>query len=125
MKLEGRRVVIKGPMELEIERYSLDSEVGNSEFIVRNRYTAISAGTELSIYTGTNPMVYEANSWCNYPHIPGYAGLGEVVAAGSEVDLKPGDLVFHQAHHSGYDKLNQNYSQYTRISNDLLLPEIA
>jgi 2-desacetyl-2-hydroxyethyl bacteriochlorophyllide A dehydrogenase len=125
LNLEGRRVVIKGPLDLEVEKYSIDSDVGNSEFIVKNRYTAISAGTELSIYTGTNPKVYEPNSWCNYPHIPGYAGLGEVIAAGSEVDLKPGDLVFHHAHHSTYDKLYQGYSHYAKISEDLFLPEVS
>jgi len=123
--LEGRRAIIKGPLDLEVERYSIDSNVENSEFIVKNRYTAISAGTELSIYTGTNPKVYEPNSWCNYPHIPGYAGLGEVVAAGSEVDLKPGDLVFHHAHHSTYDKLYDGHSHYAKISGDLFLPEVS
>jgi len=125
LNLEGRRVVVKSPLDLEVEKYSIDSDVGNSEFIVKNRYTAISAGTELSIYTGTNPKVYEPNSWCNYPHIPGYAGLGEVVAAGSEVDLKPGDLVFHHAHHSTYDKLYTGYSHYAKISEDLFLPEVS
>jgi 2-desacetyl-2-hydroxyethyl bacteriochlorophyllide A dehydrogenase len=125
MKLDGRRVVIKGPSDLEVEKYSIESDVGGTEFIVRNRYTAISAGTELSIYTGTNPKVYEPNSWCNYPHVPGYAGLGEVVAAGSEVDLKPGDLVFHQAHHSSYDKLYSGYMHYAKIPHNLLLPEVA
>jgi len=125
MNLEGRRIVIKGPLDIDVEKYSIDSDVGNSEFIVKNRYTAISAGTELSIYTGTNPRVYEPNSWCNYPHVPGYAGLGEVVAAGSEVELKLGDLVFHHAHHSTYDKLYQGYSHYAKISEDLLLPEVA
>jgi 2-desacetyl-2-hydroxyethyl bacteriochlorophyllide A dehydrogenase len=123
--LEGCRTIIKGPLDLEVEKYSIDSDVGSSEFIVKNRYTAISAGTELSIYTGTNPKVYEPNSWCNYPHIPGYAGLGEVVTVGSEVDLKPGDLVFHHAHHSTYDKLYDGYSHYVKISKDLLLPEVS
>lgn len=124
-KLEGRRIVVKGPLNVEVEDYSIDSEVGDSEFIVKNRFTAISAGTELSIYTGTNPKVYDPNSWCYYPHAPGYAGLGEVVAAGSAVDLKSGDLVFHHAHHSTYDKLYSNYSHYVKIREELMLPEVS
>ena len=46
MNLEGRRIVIKGPLDIEVERYSVDSDVGNSEFIVKNRFTAISAGSQ-------------------------------------------------------------------------------
>ncbi|MDA4131477.1 MAG: zinc-binding dehydrogenase [Thaumarchaeota archaeon] len=123
--LQGSRIVIKGPNDLEVEKYSIDSDVGSSEFLVKNKYTAISAGTELSIYTGNNPSVYAPNSWCNYPHVPGYAGLGEVIAAGSEVDLMPGDFVFHHAHHSTYDKLYSGYSHYAKISQELLLPEVS
>lgn len=124
-KLEGRRVVITGPLALKIEKYSIDSPAGESEFIVKNRYTAISAGTELSIYAGTNPRVYEPNSWCNYPHVPGYAGIGEVIAAGSGVDLKEGDFVFHHAHHASYDKLYDGYSHYVKIPEKLVRPEVA
>ncbi len=123
--LEGRRVVVNGPLDLKIESYSMDLDVGESEFIVKNMYTAISAGTELSIYTGTNPKVYESNSWCSYPHVPGYAGLGEVIAAGSGVDLRSGDLVFHHAHHSTYDKLYAGYSPFIKIPENLILPEVA
>jgi 2-desacetyl-2-hydroxyethyl bacteriochlorophyllide A dehydrogenase len=123
--LEGRRAVVTGPLEVKVENYSIDSDVAESEFIVKNRYTAISAGTELSIYTGTNPKVYEPNSWCNYPHVPGYSALGEVVVAGSGVDLKPGDLVFHHGHHATYDKVYAGYSHYVKIPENLLRPEVT
>jgi len=118
-------VVIYAPQDLKVEKYQISSDVRESEFIVRNRYTAISAGTELSIYTGTNPRVYEPNSWCNYPHVPGYAGLGEVVAVGSKVDLKVGDLVFHHAHHSTYDRLYSGFSPYVKLHEILMLPEVS
>lgn len=123
--LEGRRIVINGPLNLKLEDYTIDADLSELEFIVKNRYTAISAGTELSIYTGTNPKVYEPNSWCNYPHVPGYAGLGEVVAAGSDVDVKIGDLVFHHAHHQDYDQLYSGYSHYVKIPESLMFPEVA
>jgi len=123
--LEGRRIVINGPRDLKLENYSIDADIGELEFVVKNHYTAISAGTELSIYTGTNPKVYEPNSWCNYPHVPGYAGLGEVVAAGSGVDLKTGDMVFHHAHHATFDKLYSGYSHYVKITEKLMLPEVS
>src|SRR5271170_8124267 len=126
MNLEGRRIVVKGPLSLDVEKYSIDSEVGNSEFIVKNRFTAISAGTELSIYTGTNPRVYEPGSWCNYPHVPGYAGIGEVIAVGSGVGaLKVGDRVFHHPHHASHDVLDSRYGLFAKVPEGLYLPEVA
>jgi len=99
--LSGRQIVIKGSLDLELQNVEVNSDVGETEVLVKNRYTAISPGTELSIYTGINPEVYEPNTWCNYPHIPGYVGLGEVVALGSSVQgLRVGDAVFHHSHHS-------------------------
>jgi NADPH:quinone reductase-like Zn-dependent oxidoreductase len=91
---KGRQILVKGPNDLELQDVEVDSNIGESEVLVKNRYTAISPGTELSIYTGINPEVYEPNTWCNYPHIPGYVGLGEAVAVGSSVQgIKVGDAV--------------------------------
>jgi len=118
--------VIKGPMDLEVERFDVDLHVGGADVLVKNRYTAISAGTELSIYTGTNPRVYEPGAWCNYPHVPGYAGLGEVAAVGAEVSaLEVGDRVFHHAHHASHDVLDSRYGLFAKVPEDLFLPEVS
>lgn len=126
MIIKGREVVIKGPMDLEISETEVDTDLGETEILVKNRFTAISAGTELSIYTGTNPLVYTPNSWCNYPHVPGYAGLGEVVNVGSSVQgIKRGDAVFHHAHHSEYDRVETRWFPCVKIDRSQLLPEVS
>jgi 2-desacetyl-2-hydroxyethyl bacteriochlorophyllide A dehydrogenase len=127
VKVNGRQVVVRGPRDLHLEDQDLDlANVGKDEVVVRNRYSAISAGTELSIYTGINPKVYEPNSWCNYPFHPGYAGLGEVAAVGTAVNgLDEGDLVFHHAHHASFDVADSGQFPHVKISKEMMLPEVA
>jgi 2-desacetyl-2-hydroxyethyl bacteriochlorophyllide A dehydrogenase len=127
MEFAGERVVIKGPSDVVLERYALSSsDLAESEFMVRNRFTAISSGTELSIYTGANPRAHEPGSWCHYPHVPGYAGLGEVVSVGSDVsEVKVGDLLFHHAHHSSFDRLWEEHSHYARLPDGMSSPEVC
>jgi len=124
--LSGRQIVIKGSLDLELQNVEVNSDVGETEVLVKNRYTAISPGTELSIYTGINPEVYEPNTWCNYPHIPGYVGLGEVVALGSSVQgLRVGDAVFHHSHHSEYDRVETRWFPCVKIDHKDVLPEVS
>jgi 2-desacetyl-2-hydroxyethyl bacteriochlorophyllide A dehydrogenase len=125
--LSGKQVVVRGQRDLVLENQDVDlAGLGEHEVVVRNRFSAISAGTELSIYTGINPKVYEPNSWCNYPFHPGYAGLGEVVGAGKGVaGTKEGDLVFHHAHHASFDRGDSRYLPHVKIEREMLLPEVA
>ena len=122
----GRQIVIKGPVDLKLQNVEVNLDVGDTEVLVKNRYTAISPGTELSIYTGINPEVYEPNTWCNYPHVPGYVGLGEVVAVGSSVQgINAGDAVFHHSHHSDYDRVETRWLPCVKIDHKELLPEVS
>ena len=127
MKLDGRQVVVRGPRDLVLEEQEVNpGGLEENEVVVKNRFSAISAGTELSIYTGINPRVYEPGSWCSYPFHPGYAGLGEVVSVGKGVSVaKEGELVFHHAHHSSFDVADSRYFPHVRITQDMLLPEVA
>jgi 2-desacetyl-2-hydroxyethyl bacteriochlorophyllide A dehydrogenase len=114
-------------MNLELSEFEIDlADLGENDVIVKNRYSAISPGTELSIYTGINPKVYEPGSWCAYPFQPGYAGLGEVVATGHRVtEVKTGDFVFHNAHHASYDRMDSRYFPHVKISRETVIPEMA
>jgi threonine dehydrogenase-like Zn-dependent dehydrogenase len=127
MELEGERVVVKEPFKLELQKFSIDTgSIGDYEVIIKNHYSAISAGTELTIYDGTNPRAYEANSWNKYPFQPGYAGLGEVAAVGKAVTgLNVGDPVFHHSHHASYDRRDARYFPYVKISSDLMRPDVS
>ncbi len=104
--MRGRRVVVKGKRQVELEEFELDeSELKGHEIIVENKYTMISPGTELSIYTGLDPGVYDPKSWCHYPFHPGYAGVGRVVKVGDEVEgLRIGDVVYGFFNHASICK---------------------
>jgi 2-desacetyl-2-hydroxyethyl bacteriochlorophyllide A dehydrogenase len=114
-------------MDLRLEQFTVDADrLGETEVLVKNHYSAISAGTELSIYTGTNPRAYEHGSWCEYPFVPGYAGLGEVLAVGKAVtNLRPGDAIFHHSHHSSLDRYPVSSFTHVKISKDLVRPEVS
>lgn len=123
---KGRQIRVNGPFDLELQDVEVDSDIGDTEVLVKNRYTAISPGTELSIYTGINPEVYQPNTWCNYPHVPGYVGLGEAIAVGSAVQgIKVGDAVFHHSHHSEYDRVQTQWFPCVKINHKDVLPEVT
>ena len=69
--------------------------------LIRNRRSLVSAGTELSFYTGTNRCIEVPEmKWAKYPFRPGYAGVGEILAVGPDVsDIQPGQIVFHPGKH--------------------------
>jgi 2-desacetyl-2-hydroxyethyl bacteriochlorophyllide A dehydrogenase len=61
---------------------------GDRDIVVRTLFTMVSTGTELRVLGGH----YGAKE--NFPLIPGYSVIGEVIAVGSEVkDYRVGDLV--------------------------------
>ncbi len=63
-------------------------EVGPADIVVKTRYTMVSSGTELRVLGGH----YGAAG--NYPIIPGYSSVGEVIDVGPEVPgFRVGDLV--------------------------------
>lgn len=124
--MDASRILIKGPLDIELQRFDVPSQPAGSDVVVKNRYTAISTGTELSIYTGSNPRVYEPGSWANYPHVPGYSGIGQVIAIGPDVaGLTVGDNVFYHSHHASHDVLDSRYGLYAKVPDGLVTPEVS
>ena len=74
-----------------IELVDLDHpEIASDEIMCRTMYTAISPGTYLLRYLGTQPDMAE------YPYIPGYLNVGRVVEVGADVrdrGFSEGDIV--------------------------------
>ena len=59
--MRTQQVVITGPGEVELQESVLDETVlGPTQLLIETRRTFISAGTELSIYTGIEPRVLRA-----------------------------------------------------------------
>ncbi|MDR1145558.1 MAG: hypothetical protein LBK71_05415, partial [Verrucomicrobiales bacterium] len=77
-----KAVVFRGPDEISIEDFAL-CPCGPQDVVVRSLYSMVSSGTEL-----------RGLALGDYPMIPGYAVIGEIVEVGAEVrSYRVGDLV--------------------------------
>ncbi|MCK4417973.1 MAG: zinc-binding dehydrogenase [Candidatus Latescibacteria bacterium] len=87
---KAKAIVFERPGEAVIRQIRLP-EIDDETIVVKTHYSAISTGTELSIYNGLTPPL-DGNLW--YPLVPGYEEVGEVVRVGDKVgDFKVGDRV--------------------------------
>ena len=73
--------------EVSIKEHNL-AEVGPADVVVAARYSMVSSGTELRVLGGHYGAVN------NYPLIPGYSSVGEVIEVAPEAaGFRVGDLV--------------------------------
>jgi 2-desacetyl-2-hydroxyethyl bacteriochlorophyllide A dehydrogenase len=99
-------LLIESPRKIRFDSYE-ERAPEPSEVRVRTLYSGISAGTEMTIYRGSNP--YAKKRWDSelklflnaeddprmYPCPLGYEEVGEVVEVGAEVTgVQPGDRVY-------------------------------
>jgi 2-desacetyl-2-hydroxyethyl bacteriochlorophyllide A dehydrogenase len=104
--MHARRLMFTAPNVCEVQAFEFDSEpLAPHEIAIETRYSLISPGTELACLRGTE-------SWAQPPFAPGYAGCGEVLAAGSAVTgCQPGDLVFTYTGHASHAKTDHLYAR--------------
>ncbi len=102
--MKALRIIVPKEREITFEEFDIkDDKLKEDEVLVKNIYTMISPGTELSIYTGVDPEVYTPTSWCHYPFKPRYIGVGNVIRTGKEVkDLKEGDIIYYFSNHASH-----------------------
>ena len=75
--------------------------------------SAVSAGTELAVWTGTHQWLKDPNlpDW-KFPFRPGYSAAGRVVAVGSAVSgWKPGDRVSYPGNHASHELLTLGHER--------------
>lgn len=110
----AKTVVFTGPRKLEVRDLPVRPP-GPGELLIANRYSGISAGTEMNVFRGAAPqwrtrrdpvtglfLPSEDPEW-TYPLAYGYAAVGTVEEAGSEVGQDGpgvGDLVFTYTAHA-------------------------
>ncbi|EPX76010.1 chlorophyll synthesis pathway protein BchC [Salipiger mucosus] len=87
--MQTRAVVLNGPGELVLTDLGLTAPDAG-DVVVETRHSGISTGTEKLFWTGRMPPF----PGMGYPLVPGYEAAGEVVEAGAESGLRPGDHVF-------------------------------
>ncbi|HMN27590.1 MAG TPA: zinc-binding alcohol dehydrogenase [Caldilineaceae bacterium] len=100
--MQIRQVVVTGQEQVELQHNFLDEQtLGPHELLIESEWSFISTGTELANYTGREPKVFQAGTWCAYPWRSGYANCGVVRAIGSAVTrAHVGERVFTYGRHA-------------------------
>ena len=98
--MKYRKVLVSEINKPELAYDDFTEKIENpDEVIVRNKYSIISAGSELACLEGTE-------SWFSIPGVPGYAAVGEVLEKGSAVEgVETGDLVYTYGPHAELFKI--------------------
>ena len=102
----ARQAVIREPYKVEVREVELPPP-GDNQVLVATEVSAVSAGTELAVYTGTHQWLQDPNlpDW-KFPFPPGYSAAGTVVAAGPAVPgWRPGDRVSYPGNHASAELL--------------------
>lgn len=108
----ARTAVITAPRAVEVRDEPVRAP-GEHDLLIANRFSGISAGTEMNVYRGSAPQwrsrqdsdtglfqPTDTPEW-TYPMAYGYAAVGEVRDVGPAVTgVKTGDLVFTYTPHS-------------------------
>lgn len=108
--MQAQQVVIREPGVMQIESFDVRSP-GPGEMLIRTRTSLISPGTERAFFLAL------PTTNANYPLVPGYSNIAEVIALGEGVDqFKVGDRVASTAQHKSHEVV--------AAANCCLVPEI-
>lgn len=116
--LDGTQVVFSAPGVVDLSPVTIpDTELGPAEVLVRTRTTLISPGTELARLAG-KPLT-PTERMAPFPRTAGYANIGTVIAAGTELDVRPGDRVYTMAPHASIVRVDARRSLCLPVPTDL------
>src|SRR5438309_8404557 len=107
-----RQAVITEPYQTGVREAALPPPAQN-QVLVKTEVSAVSAGTELAVYTGTHQWLKDPAlpDW-KFPFRPGYSAAGTVVAVGRDVEgCKPGDRVSFPGNHASAELLTVGHER--------------
>jgi 2-desacetyl-2-hydroxyethyl bacteriochlorophyllide A dehydrogenase len=110
--MQTQQVVITEPFQVSVRQIELPAPADH-QILVRCHASAISAGTELAVYTGTHQWLKDPSlpDW-KFPFRPGYSAAGEVVAVGRAVSgWQPGDRVSYPGNHASVELLTLGHER--------------
>src|SRR5580704_16158334 len=110
--MKARQAVIVKPFEAAVREVELPSP-GPNQILVQTEVSAISAGTELAVWTGTHQWLKDPNlpEW-KFPFRSGYSAAGTVVAVGAKVSgWKAGDRVSYPGNHASAELLTLGHER--------------
>src|SRR5437588_8485355 len=104
--MKSRQVFLLEPFKVVVRETDLPSPAPD-QILVATEVSAVSAGTELAVYTGTHQWLKDPSlpDW-KFPFPPGYSAAGTVVAVGPAVPgWRPGDRVSFPGNHASAELL--------------------
>jgi 2-desacetyl-2-hydroxyethyl bacteriochlorophyllide A dehydrogenase len=104
--MHARQAVLLEPYKTTVREVELPAPAAN-QILVATEVSAVSAGTELAVYTGTHQWLKDPNlpDW-KFPFLPGYSAAGTIVAVGRDVKgWQPGDRVSYPGNHASAELL--------------------
>jgi 2-desacetyl-2-hydroxyethyl bacteriochlorophyllide A dehydrogenase len=110
--MHARQAVITEPFQVAVREVELPPP-GPNQVVVATEVSAVSAGTELAVWTGTHQWLRDPNlpEW-KFPFRPGYSAAGTVVAVGPGVSgWAPGDRVSYPGNHASAEILTLGHER--------------
>ena len=90
------------PYTVTTESYRLDAPPPGHALIATEA-SAISAGTELAVYTGVHQWLNDpTRTWPRFPFVPGYSAVGRIIATGAGCELPIGQRVIFGGRHESH-----------------------
>lgn len=110
--MRATQAVIVEPYRVEVREVELPAPAAN-QVLVATQASAVSAGTELAVYTGTHQWLKDPNlpDW-KFPFRPGYSAAGTVAAVGAGVTgWKAGDRLSYPGNHASAELLTLGHER--------------
>src|SRR5579884_4474853 len=110
--MHARQVVLPEPYQATVREVELPPPAAN-QILVATEVSAVSAGTELAVWTGTHQWLKDPTlpDW-KFPFCPGYSAAGTIIAVGSAVTgWQPGDRVSYPGNHASAELLTLGHER--------------
>ena len=110
--MHARQAVLVEAFKVEVRDVDLPAPAPN-QILVQTAWSAVSAGTELAVWTGTHQWLKDPNmpDW-KFPFRPGYSAAGTIVALGADVKgWQVGDRVSYPGNHASHELLTLGHER--------------
>jgi 2-desacetyl-2-hydroxyethyl bacteriochlorophyllide A dehydrogenase len=107
-----RQALLADAYRAAVAEVELPSPAPN-QILVKTAFSAVSAGTELAVYTGTHQWLKDPQmvEW-KFPFRPGYSAAGTIVEVGKDVQTwKAGDRVAYPGNHASGELLTLGHER--------------
>ncbi len=107
-----RQVTLVEPRKVEVREVDLPGPAPH-QILVETEVSAISAGTELAVYTGTHQWLHDPNlpDW-KFPFRPGYSAAGRILEVGADIrGWQPGDRISYPGNHASAELLSVGHER--------------